>query len=98
MANNQANQALPPVDVPFLDDRGHVSTPWYYFLFDLWMKAGAGTSQRVQQVYLQNQDSVNIFNSSGGTLVGPVPLFGTADGDQLVMQALTQSVPPDHSP
>lgn len=93
---HQAYQAMPNLDVPFLDHNGKVSAPWYFFFTTLWQKAGAGTSTQQLSTYLQNEDSVNIYNSGDGTLVGPVPLSGTLDGDQLVQQSLTQLIPFDN--
>lgn len=89
---HQAFQVMPAADVPFLDERGNISVPWYLFLQALWVKAGKGTSTQQGANYSSNEGSSTnptLYQSTTGIAVGAVPTQGSSDRTYL-MHAVNQ--------
>lgn len=75
---HQAFQALPPADMPFLDERGNVSVPWYLFLNNIWQRLGGSQANTPGATHVNTGQagtdaSPYLYQSNNNTRLGQVP-------------------------
>lgn len=102
--DHQNLQPFPRLNSPLVDlEDGQIQAPWYRFLIGIWQRLGGSASSFPLSVFAQQEaDSIQLFNSQTGELLGlvalekipqEIPFDLTGDPSTDIKQALALQIP-----